>query len=44
MGPYVFKQRSQKVDVTFSEDGEFVSYVALSQNDFQPQLSGGKLR
>lgn len=43
MGPYVFKQRSAKVDVVFSEDGELVSYVALSQNDFQPSLSNGTL-
>jgi hypothetical protein len=31
------------VDVVFSEDGELVSYVSLSQNDFQPQLSDGAL-
>lgn len=36
-GPYVFKQRSSKTSVSFSEDGALVSYVNLVQNDFVPE-------
>lgn len=44
MGPYVYEQKSQKVDVVFSDDGDLVSYVSLSQNHFLPRLSQGSLR
>lgn len=33
-----------QVDVTFSDDGDLVSYVSLSQNRFRPDLSNGTLR
>jgi hypothetical protein len=36
-GPYVFKQRTSKTSVSFSEDGTLVSYVSLTQNDFVPE-------
>jgi len=34
MGPYDFEQRSKKYNVQFSEDGNLVSYITLTQYEF----------
>ena len=36
--------QTKQADVVFSEDRELVSYVTLSQSDFQPSLSNGTLK
>lgn len=40
VGPYVFREEREKVNVTFSDDGNKVAYNQVRRWFFDPEMSG----